>query len=55
VSGRVLSTQYFTDVGHSVLVVADSQEDYDLLTKWAKSVKGKSKEAKSLRAPQSGF
>lgn len=37
---------FFTDVGHNVLVVADSQDNYDLLTKWAKSVEGKPPEKK---------
>lgn len=37
---------FFTDVGHSVLVVADSKDNYNLLARWAKSVEGKPTEKK---------
>jgi hypothetical protein len=31
---------FFTDRGHTVLVVSDDEEDHELLTRWARSVRG---------------
>jgi hypothetical protein len=32
---------FFSDLGHTVLVVSDNEEDHAVLTKWARSVRGK--------------
>jgi hypothetical protein len=32
---------FFTDHGHTVLVVSDNEEDHALLTRWARSIRGK--------------
>jgi hypothetical protein len=36
---------FFTDLGHTVLVVSDNEEDHDLLTGWARTVMGKFSES----------
>ena len=45
---------FFTDTGHSVLVVADDEDEYKMLTKWAKSVEGKKRDEKQA-TPLTGF